>query len=585
MKTFCTAGPVRPDKYYSIPALSRWDTDEIYRLIAEERYFVLHAPRQTGKTSCLLALMEELNAEADYTALYANLEPGQSARGDVREGMRTIVSGVAGDARRYLGDQRPREWVEDALREFGPHGALRGLLSRWSEANDRPIVLLLDEVDSLVGDTLISLLRQIRAGYPDRPRAFPQTVLLCGIRDVRDYRIHNGDNQVITGGSAFNIKSKSLRLGNFTHGDVATLYAQHTEETGQAFEAGIIDYIFEQTAGQPWLVNALGYEACFEMKAGRDRTQPISLTIMADTREKLIERRDTHLDQLGDKLKEQRVHRVIGRILADTTGEEVTIPEDDLQYVEDLGLIRARPQLTIANPIYREVIPRTLTWTTQVLIPHETAWYIGEDGRLDLPKLLDAFQQFFRENGDSWANRFDYKEAGPQLLMQAFLQRIVNSGGRIDREYGLGRRRTDLLVQWPMNEAQGFQARFNGWSSSSRSCTNPWTRRSRRAFLRLPIIWTGWAPTRAIWSSSIAPRRYPGKRRSWFDRNSIKNTGSGCGGCESERCAFGLSNQRDQIGIAFLKCFVIGSVQRSISSATNQTGAVAGRGCVANAAQ
>ncbi len=399
MKIFNTAGPAKPDKHYNIPPLSRWDADEIHRSIAEERYFVLHAPRQTGKTSCLLALMAKLNAEEDYTALCANLEPAQAARGDVAAGMRTIVSGISEDARRHLGDQRPWELVDKTLREFGPHGALRGLLSRWSEENDRPIVLLLDEVDSLVGDTLISLLRQIRAGYPDRPHAFPQTVLLCGVRDVRDYRIHDGGNQIITGGSAFNIKSASLRLGNFSHEEVAVLYAQHPEATGQAFETGVIDYVFEQTNGQPWLVNALGYEACFEMEAGRDRTRPIGLTDMFDVRERLIERRDTHLDQLGDKLKEPRVRRVIGRILADTTGERSTIPEDDLQYVEDLGLVRIRPQLTVANPIYREVIPRTLTWTTRVLIPQETAWYIEEDGRLDLPKLLDAFQQFFRENG------------------------------------------------------------------------------------------------------------------------------------------------------------------------------------------
>ncbi|MCB2264126.1 MAG: hypothetical protein LGR52_14495, partial [Candidatus Thiosymbion ectosymbiont of Robbea hypermnestra] len=97
------------------------------------------------------------------------------------------------------------------------------------------------------------------------------------------------------------------------------------------------------------------------------------------------------------------------------------------------------------------------TWTTQVLIPQETSWYLQADGRLDLPKLLGAFQQFFRENGESWSGRFDYQEAGPQLLMQAFLQRILNSGGRIEREYGLGRRRTDLLIQWPLDETQGFQ--------------------------------------------------------------------------------------------------------------------------------
>ena len=457
MKTFNTAGPVRPDDHYNIPALSRWDTDEIRRLIREKRYFVLHAPRQTGKTSCLLALMERLNAEEDYTALYMNLEPAQAARGNVEAGMRMIAGGIAQNARRYLGDQRLEDWVEETLRKAGPLGALQGLLSRWSEENDQPIVLLLDEVDSLVGDTLISLLRQIRAGYPDRPQAFPQTVLLCGVRDVRDYRIHDGDNQVITGGSAFNIKSASLLLGNFTQEEVSALYGQHTEETGQVFERGVTEYVFEQTGGQPWLVNALANEACFEMETGRDRSRPITLAGLEDARERLIERRDTHLDQLADKLREPRVRRVISELLDGAIQPGIAPPsEDDQLYVQDLGLIHTRPQIEIANPIYREVIPRTLTWIAQTRIPQETDWYLTPDKRLDLPKLLAAFQQFFRENSEIWIERFDYKEAGPQLLMQAFLQRIVNSGGRIDREYGLGRRRTDLLVQWPLDETQGF---------------------------------------------------------------------------------------------------------------------------------
>lgn len=458
MRTFSTAGPVKPEKHYNVPALSRWDADAIYRLIDEERYFVLHAPRQTGKTTCLLALMERLNGEDDYTALYVNLELAQAARGDVEAGMRAIVSGIAENAIYYLGNGALEDWAEDALRKAGAHGALQNLLSRWSLENDRPIVLLLDEVDSLVGDTLISLLRQIRAGYTKRPRAFPQTVLLCGVRDVRDYRIHsgNGDKHIITGGSAFNIESKSLRLGSFTRAEVAVLYGQHTQETGQVFEKGVIDYAFEQTNGQPWLVNALGYEVCFEAEENRDPDHPITLTAMMDVRERLIERRDTHIDQLADKLKEPRVHRVISKMLDDAVGEISPIPEDDLQYVEDLGLIRARPQLTIANPIYREVIPRALTWSTQVTIPQETAWYVRRDGRLDLPRLLNVFQQFFRENSEIWIERFDYREAGPQLLMQSFLQRIVNGGGRIDREYGLGRRRTDLLVQWPLEPDRGF---------------------------------------------------------------------------------------------------------------------------------
>jgi hypothetical protein len=128
------------------------------------------------------------------------------------------------------------------------------------------------------------------------------------------------------------------------------------------------------------------------------------------------------------------------------------VREDDIQYVIDLGLIRRTESgLVIANPIYREVIPRDLTFVTQLNFEStvQTAWYITAEKRLDMPKLLTAFQGFFREHSESWVERFDYKEAGPQLLMQAFLQRIINSGGRVEREYGLGRMRTDLLIIWP----------------------------------------------------------------------------------------------------------------------------------------
>jgi hypothetical protein len=229
---------------------------------------------------------------------------------------------------------------------------------------------------------------------------------------------------------------------------VATLYGQHTEETGQVFQPAALDQVWELTQGQPWLVNALGYETCFKMEAGRDRSKPISAAMVAEAKERLILRRETHLDQLVDKLREERVRRVIEPVLAGQTQPEY-LPEDDVLYVRDLGLIRTDGQLRIANKIYQEIIPRALTYTTQVTISHEPAWYLLPDGRLDMDKLLAAFQAFFREHSEHWVERFDYKEAGPQLLLQAFLQRIVNQGGRVEREYGLGRGRTDLLVVWP----------------------------------------------------------------------------------------------------------------------------------------
>jgi hypothetical protein len=317
---------------------------------------------------------------------------------------------------------------------------------------------MLDEVDALVGDTLISLLRQIRAGYAQRPEAFPQTVILCGVRDVRDYRIHTAHQEIITGGSAFNIKAKSLRLGNFNQEETIALWQQHTTETGQVFDERIWPELWEDTRGQPWLVNALGLECTWEDRAARDRSTPISLERYKAAKERLIYSRATHLDALADKLREPRVHRIVADVLASEDGEGLAQRHstDDVQYVEDLGLITTRPQLRIANRIYREVIPRELTWTTQIRITHEQAWYLTPKRTLDMPKLLSAFQQFFREHSDAWVDGFDFKEAGPQLLMQAFLQRIVNGGGRINREYGLGLKRTDLFIEWPIDEAQGF---------------------------------------------------------------------------------------------------------------------------------
>jgi len=132
----------------------------------------------------------------------------------------------------------------DILTKYGPHTALREALTRWSEAAAKPLVLLIDEIDALIGDALLSVLRQLRAGYDRRPGEFPQSVVLCGVRDVRDYRIRSSsENSVIAGGSAFNVRAESMRLGNFTDAEVRALLAQHTMETGQAFTPEALDTV------------------------------------------------------------------------------------------------------------------------------------------------------------------------------------------------------------------------------------------------------------------------------------------------------------------------------------------------------
>ena len=437
-----------------IDPLCRIDLKRIEKLIAQKRYFILHAPRQTGKTSCLLALMAYLNQQGHYHALYANIEAAQALRGDVNKAMRPICNRIASCAEIYLNDTRLKPEAL-ALLNQDPSHAVTELLTYWAAQHTKPVVLLLDEVDALVGDTLISLLRQIRAGYAQRPAAFPISIILCGIRDVRDYRIHTAQQEIITGGSAFNIRATALRLGNFDESEVRKLWEQHTHDTGQTFDTAIYPELWADTRGQPWLVNALGYELADNMAHLEDRSVPITLEDYRAARETLIQSRTTHLDQLNHKLAEPRVHQVISAILSGTASA-ADVPVDDILYVEDLGLIRREPGLTIANRIYQESIPRELTYGTQHMLPYPQAWYLTPERRLDMPKLLRAFQQFFREQSDAWIEKFDYKEAGPQLLLQAFLQRIVNGGGRISREYGLGRKRTDLFIEWPEDTQQGY---------------------------------------------------------------------------------------------------------------------------------
>lgn len=458
MRFFNTAGPCVAESHYTLPPLARLNLAELENLIAAQRYFILHAPRQTGKTGVLLALMKHLNAQGRYRALYVNVEVAQTARNDVARGLGAIVQSLASAARVYWRDEAAHASAIAVLAAPNPDDWLRQVLEVWSLASARPLVLLIDEVDALVGDTLISVLRQVRAGYIQRPQAFPQTVILCGLRDIRDYRIHSGGGEIVTGGSCFNIKAESLRLADFSREDIVALYAQYIAECAHAILPDAIDAVWELTRGQPWLVNALAREAL--EKAKPDRAIPADAEDFQAAKERLILRRETHLDQLAFRLKEPRVRQIVEPMLTGNDDPAFYAP-DDIEYLVDLGLIRRahNGKLSVANGIYREVIPRELTWAIQSSIsPPDTPWFVRPDGRLDMDKLIAEFQDFYRRHAEHWLERYDYKEAGPHLILQAWLQRVVNGGGRIEREYGLGRRRTDLYVEWAF--APGQRQRF-----------------------------------------------------------------------------------------------------------------------------
>ncbi|MEP7124227.1 MAG: AAA family ATPase [Byssovorax sp.] len=380
-RRFNVSGPCIASMHYMIPAERR--LPEAPSLVDQLGYIVVHAPRQTGKTTALIALARDLTASGRYAAVLSSCEEGQASGDDFGSAQRAIL----GELSRRAASELPPELRPPPLSLSGDEGLVATYLEDWARSCPRPLVLLLDEIDALQGNSLLSVLRQLRAGFPYRPAEFPASVILCGLRDVRDYKAVSGDEPSRLGTSSpFNIKLDSLRLGDFTLEEVRELYAQHTADTGQVFIEEAVIAAFAATAGQPWLVNALAREIVEGIATPPSET--ITAAHVEQAKERLILARATHLNSLVSKLHEPRVRNVIEPILAGETriGE---VYDDDAAYVRDLGLVAPGKPLRIANPIYREVIVRVLVSSAEDFVTAEPRSFVLPDGRLDLRRILN----------------------------------------------------------------------------------------------------------------------------------------------------------------------------------------------------
>ena len=442
-KCFNIAGPCFPDEHYMLPALER--LPGIMRIVEQRSYFVLHAARQSGKTTALMALVEEINDKGSMAALYFTVESVQRFT-DPREGIPRIVermrSALAGNP----------AFCGFAASDAAKTNDLRVFLSGAAASSVKPLVVFFDEVDCLSDDTLITFLRQLRDGYITRRSSpFPASIALVGMRDIRDYKAKiRPDGQTLGSASPFNIIKRDLTLGNFGRDDIARLYAQHTEATGQVFREGVVDKVYEYTLGQPWLVNAIA-EECVEVIHDYRYDEPITVDDVDAAKEKIIRARGTHLDSLMERLKEPRVRRVVEPVIL---GKMQGAPrnDDDYRYALDLGILRedGEGSLVPGNPMYAEIMLRYLTFDEQenFKMRYRTPFWLKPDGSLDMPALMAEFQRFWRENSGADREVYGYNEAMPHLVLMGYLQRVVNGGGRIAREMALGSKRLDLCVEF-----------------------------------------------------------------------------------------------------------------------------------------
>jgi hypothetical protein len=427
--------------------------EELMDLINTRQYFVIHAARQSGKTTLLFNIADKLIAEGKFYVLYCSLESMQNLK-EESIGIPSVVKKIKQELRLQ---KLPGGFADNAdYEDFA--NVLKVTLTDYCGSLDKPFVLLFDEADCLSNGTLITFLRQLRDGFVSGSRIpFVHSVALVGMRNIRDYKARIRDDSVTLGSSSpFNIVKESLSIKTFTRNEVSELYSQHTAETGQIFEPQAVNYIFEQTDGQPWLVNAVARE-CVEKICKKDYSIPITGEMAKAAINTLILKRPTHFDSLMERLKEKRVRKVIQPLIL---GEDIIDKTaDDYLYARDLGLIKESGNGLVepANQIYAEIIIRMLSYSLQENLklerPDDNLPKYIVNGKIDINTLLKEFQGFWRENSEIWTKRYKenfyrYDEAAPHLVIQAFLQRVVNGGGQIVREMALGTRRADICIEW-----------------------------------------------------------------------------------------------------------------------------------------
>ncbi len=428
---FNNSGPVNDTDHLCVPPIKRLDTDKVWQLILQKKYFLICGPKQCGKTSYLLALAAQINRDNRAKCLYFNVESLRGVQEDIEECMRSVLFEISSRARDNFGDDYLEDLVTEILERRGPYQAFNEFLTQWSKRSGRPIVLLVDEIDTLQEKVLTSLLSQIRAGYDKRPSLFPQSIVFCATHDVIDKQ--------------FNIKDATLRVNSLRREDLDSMFAFRAEESKTKIERGAIDRIWRYSSGQPWIVSTIAGELFHEIAPakGLKRISPDQVDEAIDN---IIVKRGNHIEYLAAQFRDERVKKCLIPILS-SASMTADVSEHDLVYVQELGLIRMDRQVEIANGLYKEIIPRLLIAPVAYLINLNEEDFLEENGALDTHKLLRSFQLFFRNHGERLVGFIDYGAAGHVLVFQALLHKLAGGKNAVQREYGIGMDRVVLTLK------------------------------------------------------------------------------------------------------------------------------------------
>ncbi len=423
-RIFESSGIVNPEGAYYVRLDNVTNTfkQDIKTMVDRGRYFSMFAPRQSGKTTFLDGIRKELHNDQAYVVIILNFERYKDL--DKKQFYELIEEELYSQLASRLRDVicEKIEKVEQFLNIYHltDHISFSHLFDELNRLiKFKKIMIFIDEFDDIPLSELENFLSTLRGLYQKYKMLNQKALYSVGLVGFRDMTKPTVDSDF-----HYNI-ADHIEIPPFSLKNVRDLFSQYTEETNQPFSEEAIKNIYEETEGQPWLVNRLG--AVLTMHIKPETVEPIDEKDVEKAIQTLLIEKNTHFDILYEKAKMYKETFV--EIVFDNVEYN---PHDEVQTCfEQYGLIRKKEfKAVIANNIYKQRYLETL-FNEVAKIPEDIypADYVLSDDFLDMERILLDFEQYIAQIG---VNAF-YKEKKPyektgQFLLTAWLYQFVREG-------------------------------------------------------------------------------------------------------------------------------------------------------------
>jgi hypothetical protein len=412
----------------------------IKTLVDLGRYFSIFAPRQSGKTTFSEDFCSGLEKDPGYVAIllsfqdYKNLNSQRFYQLIQKDLYRQLINRLNAVNCSKL----------DAIRahldshNLTDHTCFRELFEELNRIIEfKKIVIFIDEFDGIPIDELenfLTTLRELYQRYKKQTDKALYSVGLVGIRNI---------TKLIVGGvSPFNIADQ-VKLPPFTLRNVRDLYSQYTEETNQPFTEDAVKKVYEETAGQPWLVNRIGTILTVDIKP--ETTEPITKEDVEKAIDILLYEENSHFDNITEKAKQYKETFI--EVVFD--GVEYIPGDEEQSLLLTHGLIKAKGKdVRVSNPIYKKRFTKTFFRESGAIVDVSVKGYFRPDGLLNMEAILSDFEEYIIQIGVNafYKSQKPYEKTGQFLLTAWLYQFVEGKKGELRYEVPSGLGRMDILL-------------------------------------------------------------------------------------------------------------------------------------------